>query len=56
MAAGLKSASGLIRSGLSRLKLRIIPELRFVRDTSAEHGAHIAAILKQIEEKEGRHD
>ena len=45
---GLKSAGGVIRSGLTRMKLRIIPELRFVRDRSAEHGAHMAELLKQV--------
>ena len=55
---GLKSAGGVIRSGLTRMKLRIIPELRFIRDHSAEHGAHMAQLLKSIapapvEEKDG---
>jgi ribosome-binding factor A len=30
------------------MKLRIIPELRFVRDHSAEQGAHMAQLLRSI--------
>ncbi len=48
---GLKSAGGVIRSGLTRMKLRIIPELRFIRDTAPEHGAHIGKLLKEIAAK-----
>lgn len=54
--AGLKSAGGVIRSGLSRMKLRIIPELKFIRDTSPEHGAHIGQLLKKIAAEEGHDD
>lgn len=47
---GLYSAIGYIRHELSeRLNLRITPELTFVRDTGAEHGARINELLKQIE-------
>ena len=54
---GLKSAGGVIRSGLTRMKLRIIPELRFIKDTAPEMGAHIGALLKSVEQKkENGHD
>lgn len=47
---GLYSAIGYIRRELSsRLNLRITPELTFIRDTGAEHGARISELLKQID-------
>lgn len=50
--AGLRSASGFIRSRLAeRLNLRITPELTFEADGSIEHGAHIAEVLRGIEEE-----
>ncbi len=50
--AGLKSASGFIRSRLAeRLNLRITPELTFEADDSIEHGARIAKILRDIDEE-----
>ncbi len=49
---GLKSVSSFIRSQLAqRLNLRITPELSFVRDDGAKHGAEIAAILKTLDDK-----
>ena len=50
---GLDSASGFIRSALAKkLNLRVTPELTFIHDRSAEHGAHIASVLKELKEKE----
>jgi ribosome-binding factor A len=50
---GLMSASGFIRKRLAEtLNLRQTPELRFIHDRSAEHGAHIAQVLKEWKEKE----
>lgn len=47
---GLRSVSSFIRSQLaSRLNLRITPELSFIRDDGAKHGAEIAAILKTLD-------
>ena len=47
---GLYSAIGYIRHELSeRLNLRITPELTFVKDDGAEHGARINELLRQIE-------
>ncbi len=49
---GLKSVSSFIRSQLAqRLNLRITPELSFVRDEGAKHGAEIAAILKTLDDR-----
>lgn len=47
---GLRSVSSFLRSQLaSRLNLRITPELSFIRDDGAKHGAEIAAILKTLD-------
>ena len=49
VAAGLKSAAGLIRSRLAQtMNLRITPELTFVEDDSIRHGAHINELLKSV--------
>ena len=46
---GLKSAAGFIRKELSeRLRIRKVPELRFIPDTSIARGADISRILKEI--------
>ena len=46
---GLDKASGYIRSALAqKLNMRHTPELRFIKDTSIEYGAHINDVLKQI--------
>jgi len=50
---GLESACGYLRTSLAkRLNLRQTPELSFIHDRSAEHGAHIAQVLKELNEKE----
>ncbi len=47
---GLESAVGFLRSSLAkRLNLRQTPELTFIHDRSAEHGAHIAKVLKDLD-------
>ena len=52
---GLTAAAGYIRRELGqRLKLRKIPELRFVADDSIEYSAGIARILKELEPQDGR--
>ncbi len=49
IAKGLRSASGYIRRELAMsLNLRVTPELTFLPDTSAEYGASISKILKDI--------
>jgi len=54
---GLRSVSSFVRSQLAaRLNLRITPEISFVRDDGVKHGADIAAILKDLEEKRKQTD
>lgn len=54
---GLKSAAGFIRRELAqRLNMRMTPELTFIYDDSAENGANIARILKDIQEGEEGND
>ena len=46
---GLASATGYIRRHLGRaLHLRYTPDITFLIDTSFEHGAKIAQLLRQI--------
>ena len=48
---GLDSALGFLRKELgSRLSLRHTPELTFKLDKSMEHGAHVSALLRNLEE------
>ena len=43
---GLERASGFLRSQLSRsLKLRIMPQLHFVYDSSVERGSHLSQLI-----------
>ncbi len=45
-AAGLERASGFLRGKLGHaLKVRHVPELRFVHDDSAAHAMHISELL-----------
>jgi ribosome-binding factor A len=54
---GLESAKAFIRSELGRrMRLRIIPELLFRYDATAEEGAHIMELLREIEEKKDPSD
>lgn len=49
----LKNAAGYIRRELgSRLKLRKVPELRFVADDSIEISANISRIVNSFDKKE----
>ena len=46
---GLYSAAGYMRSGLAKkLNLRITPELNFEYDDSAQKGARIESVLKEL--------
>ncbi len=48
-----KSACGFLRRELgSRMKLRKVPELRFVADNSIENSAHIQKIIDSFEKGE----
>ena len=43
---GLEKASGFLRSRLGRqIKVRHIPELRFIHDDSVEHGMKISELI-----------
>ncbi len=45
-----KSASGYLRRELgSRMKLRKVPELRFIADNSIESSAHISKIIESFD-------
>ncbi len=47
---GLKSASPFIRRGVARsLRLRTVPEIRFVHDDSIERGFRLLEILKGVQ-------
>lgn len=49
--AGLERVKGILRHHLATtLNLRITPDLIFANDASIEHGAHIAKLLKQIDD------
>ena len=46
---GLQSASGFIKRELGlRLKLRHVPDLEFIHDTSFEYGDRIESLLKGL--------
>jgi ribosome-binding factor A len=52
----LASASGFLRHELGqRLRLRYIPELSFILDTSIERGDRILRLLKEVEEGDQEH-
>ncbi|MBE0510420.1 MAG: 30S ribosome-binding factor RbfA [Chromatiales bacterium] len=43
---GLNNAVGFLRRELAhRMKLRVVPELRFQYDSSVEQGAHLSALI-----------
>ena len=45
---GLDHASGFLRSQLSQsLKLRVMPQLHFVYDSSVERGSHLSQLIDQ---------
>jgi len=47
--AGLKNSAGYMRTQLAKtINLRLTPELKFFRDDSAQTGARIERILKEI--------
>ena len=53
----LKGASGFLRRELgARLKLRKVPELRFVADDSIEHSAHISKIIDSFKSEENKNE
>ena len=47
----LQNAAGCIRTELgTRIRIRHVPELRFVQDRAMEHHAHINALIREIKE------
>ena len=49
---GLKSATGFVRREIGKnLRLRKVPELKFIADDSIQHGMDIAKKLKDIESR-----
>lgn len=53
----LKNAAGFIRTELgTRIRIRHVPELRFVQDRAMEHHAQINALLRQINEEKTNGD
>ncbi len=49
----LKRASGFVRSEIGkRIRLRHVPEIVFKYDSSIEHGAHIAELLREVRTEE----
>lgn len=45
----MKSAAGFIRRGIaSRMRLRIVPALSLVHDTSGEEGDRVLGIMREI--------
>ena len=52
-ADGLVKAAGFIKRELgTRLKLRYVPELQFIHDTSYEYGDRIESLLKTLQTDE----
>ncbi len=48
----LNSASGFLRTGLARrMKMRYVPELHFVWDSSIEHGDKVLRLIDQVNEE-----
>lgn len=54
--AGLASAAGFLRREIGRrMKLRVVPELHFVHDTSIERGMRIDCLIEQALAEDARH-
>ncbi|MCD7974610.1 MAG: 30S ribosome-binding factor RbfA [Phascolarctobacterium sp.] len=53
----MNNALGFMRTEIAkRIRLRSVPSLVLVKDTSMEYSAHIQSILEKIKEKECFHD
>lgn len=53
----IKENAGYVRHALSKvLRIRTVPELRFIADESMEYGYKIDKLLKGIETKDGGND
>jgi ribosome-binding factor A len=54
---GLDHASGFLRSQLAHsIKLRIMPQLHFVFDSSVERGSHLSQLIDQAVASDHHHD
>ena len=50
---GLNAAKGYLRNALfKRMKIRTVPELKFLLDTSVDYGFKIDKILQQLKKEE----
>lgn len=50
---GLASATGFIRGKLGQmLEMRVVPEIKFVRDDSLEKGSRVLGIISKLEREE----
>jgi ribosome-binding factor A len=53
---GLQSAAGFLRSQVShRMKLRIMPQLHFLHDTSIEHGMQMDRLIDEAVAEDAKH-
>jgi ribosome-binding factor A len=51
---GLNSAKGFIKREIGlRMKLRYVPEIKFMHDPSLESGSHLDKIFEEIQKNEG---
>ncbi len=54
---GLERAAGFIRSHLAHsIKLRVMPQLHFVYDSSVERGSHLSQLIDQAVASDHLHD
>jgi ribosome-binding factor A len=54
--AGLQHAAGFLRSQLAhRMKLRIMPQLHFIYDTSVEHGVRLSQLIDEAVSADNKH-
>ncbi|GBG84632.1 hypothetical protein CBR_g38914 [Chara braunii] len=52
---GLKSKQGYVRSGIGRrMRLRMIPEVRFIADDSFERGSRVLKLMAELQEERER--
>lgn len=53
---GLQRAAGFLRSQLAhRMQLRIVPDLRFVHDTSVERGMDLSRLIDEAVTQDKKH-
>ncbi len=55
--AGLNRAAGFLRSQLAhRMRLRIVPQLHFVFDSSVERGVQLSHLIEEAVQEDNRRD